>query len=262
MRSQNFARFREWKEFLFFLKWSFSRALVSWFLGCGQSPLWVWFVGKCPISEPCSTPTLCETCSSQGWDQWFFLFPFGKFWHFSTWKSDDPWEPRVRKPHCVKSLSVQVFTGEPIAQCALWSCTCWGCESLLLQTHKKTPNSVRAVPRSRCCKIQKFSCCQLWRKLHWWRSASLRGKMKAPKWVSKLEQDNRCQKHVQQLSLEFPFLSVVSQRTETWSWFHRGQKWLENQMGLGHNDLELSEQQPGWFQPPHQAGFAHPDLKK
>lgn len=99
-------------NFFFFFKWSFSRALVSWFLACGQSPLWVWFVGKCPISEPCSTPTLCETCSSQGWDQWFFLFPFWKFWHFSTWKSADPREREGSQNHIVWNLSAFKFSHE------------------------------------------------------------------------------------------------------------------------------------------------------
>lgn len=84
----------EKKDYNFFKK-SFSKTVVKsgslMPLACGQSPLWVWFVGKCPISEGLAPHQLC------GWDQWFFLFPFRKFRLISTLKSDNPQRAKGHK---------------------------------------------------------------------------------------------------------------------------------------------------------------------
>lgn len=173
-------------------------------LDCGHSPLWVWYVGKCQTFERASLQTVClfET-SSWGWDQWFLLLPF---WNVSSGilplsflKYANSWDRRVWKTDWVKSLrSTQVFKYEFSHESPLhcvFSEAVLG-EAMRAWSFKYTKeSSVKEGSKSGCYKIrfqpsfEKQNCTD--RDLH------LSREDKSPKWVSKLEQENRHWKYLQ-----------------------------------------------------------------
>lgn len=169
---------KEKKGYYIFLQ-SFSRAFVksgsSMLLGCGQSPLWDWFVGKCPISEGVAPHQLCVKPVSMDETNGTSFFPFQNSGFFPPLLNPTTLrERRVRKIPCVKSLSIQVFTREPFvfSGAAL-------VEAVRAWSSKNTKeNSVRAVPRSRCCEIQLLPALE---KIAPMEISVSQGKIKSPK---------------------------------------------------------------------------------
>lgn len=259
---------KEKKDYNFFLP-SSSRAVVksgsSMPLGCGQSPLWVWFVGKCPISEGLAPHQLCvepalfmdETNDSS-------LFPFENSGFFPTLKSDNPQRAKGQKNTLCEISQHSSFHMR--AHCSL--CLL---ELHLLRLWEPGPSETPKETLWEPCQgagAAKFSFCQLWRKLHWWRSASLEGKLNLKMSVQAGSRQQMPEiRPAAQFGVSLPLRlipqgSVVSPRTGTWGCFHRGQKWQEESNETQPQSAGAEWAAAEWFQPPHQAGFAHPDLKK
>lgn len=208
-------------------------------LGCGQSPLWVWFVGKCPISESIAPHQLCvkpallrdETNGSS-------FFPFENSGIFPL-ENLTTLENEGSEKHIVWNLSAFKFSHESPLLSVLSGAALVEAVRACSSKHTKNPTLWELCQGAGAAKFSSANFGENCTDGDQHLSKENEGSKMSVQAGTRKQMPEICPAAQFGVSLPLRMIpqgSLVSWRTETWSCFHRRQKWLQ----------ESNRSQPQW----------------